>query len=388
MPTSWPGVRDGGRIDERLEAGELDLGEAQFEFFWTCAARPGQGRRRVERRRISLSGRRRRLLARCREQGRIIADSTPGPALPTHAASRPASGALPRRRGRPTMAPSPAPARASSTGVSTRQRSFAYGQRGWNAQPGGGSSGLGTSPATAVRGLPVIARSGTASSSMRVYGCCGAANSSRVGASSTMRPEVHDADAIGDVMHHREVVRDEEIGEAELALQVAHQVQHLRLHRHVERGRRLVADEERRVGRQRARDRDALPLAAGELVRIFARRRRRQGRPASSSAATRVVDLARRLPRAVRADRLGDDVRHAPARIEARVRILEDHLHAVRAQRCALGGRATVACAGRRTRIAPARRRVQARRSAARPSTCRSPIRRPAPASRPWRSPG
>ncbi len=37
------GCRDSGWIDERLEAGELDLCEAQFEFFWTCAARPGQG---------------------------------------------------------------------------------------------------------------------------------------------------------------------------------------------------------------------------------------------------------------------------------------------------------------------------------------------------------
>ena len=36
------------------------------------------------------------------------------------------------------------------------------------SQPGGGARGLGTSPATGTRALPVMARSGTASSSMRV----------------------------------------------------------------------------------------------------------------------------------------------------------------------------------------------------------------------------
>jgi hypothetical protein len=81
--------------------------------------------------------------------------------------------------------------------------------------------------------------------------------------------EIHDADAVGDVMDDREIVRDEEIREPERVRQVAHQVQHLRLNGNVERGRRLVAYEELRVGRQRARDGDALALAAGELVRIL-----------------------------------------------------------------------------------------------------------------------
>ena len=45
----------------------------------------------------------------------------------------------------------------------------------------------------------------------------------------------------------------------------------------VERAERLVEQEERRVGGQRARDADALALSAGELVRIPARRTRRPG---------------------------------------------------------------------------------------------------------------
>ena len=46
------------------------------------------------------------------------------------------------------------------------------------------------------------------------------------------------------------------------------QREHLRLHRDVERGHRLVGDQELGLHRQRARDADALALAAGELVRI------------------------------------------------------------------------------------------------------------------------
>jgi hypothetical protein len=57
---------------------------------------------------------------------------------------------------------------STSAGCSRRQSSCASGQRGWNVQPEGGASGLGTSPPTGVRALPLIARSGTASSSMRV----------------------------------------------------------------------------------------------------------------------------------------------------------------------------------------------------------------------------
>jgi hypothetical protein len=50
-------------------------------------------------------------------------------------------------------------------------------------------------------------------------------------------------------------------------LQVLHDVEDLRLHRDVERRGRLVADQELGLGRERARDRDALPLPARELVR-------------------------------------------------------------------------------------------------------------------------
>ena len=51
-------------------------------------------------------------------------------------------------------------------------------------------------------------------------------------------------------------------------LQVVEQVDDLRLDRHVERGDRLVGDDQLRPQRERAGDADALALAAGELVRV------------------------------------------------------------------------------------------------------------------------
>ena len=54
-------------------------------------------------------------------------------------------------------------------------------------------------------------------------------------------------------------------------LQLQQQLHDLRLNRDVQRRHGFVGDDERRVERQRARDADALPLAAAELVRIARR---------------------------------------------------------------------------------------------------------------------
>src|SRR5439155_4361570 len=79
--------------------------------------------------------------------------------------------------------------------------------------------------------------------------------------------EIHDHHAVGDVADDVQVVRDEDVGECKLALQVLEQVEDLRLHRDVERGDGLVAHDQLRVDGERAGDADALALAARELVR-------------------------------------------------------------------------------------------------------------------------
>ena len=74
--------------------------------------------------------------------------------------------------------------------------------------------------------------------------------------------KIHHDHLVGDVPDHREVVRDEEIGEPELLLQLQKEVQDLRLDRDVERRDRLVEHDDFGSEHQRARDRDALALAA------------------------------------------------------------------------------------------------------------------------------
>ena len=123
-----------------------------------------------------------------------------------------------------------------------------------------------------------------------------------------------------------QIVRDEEVGEVEVALERLHQVHDLSLDGDVERGDGLVADDEVRVERERAGEADALALAAGELVRVAGGGVGRQ--------ADDIEELAHALARlaplgdAVDAERLTHDPPHAVARVQGRVRVLEDHLHA------------------------------------------------------------
>src|SRR5439155_1767155 len=73
--------------------------------------------------------------------------------------------------------------------------------------------------------------------------------------------------APADMLDDGDVVGDEEVGKPELLLQIAEQVDDLRLNRDVERRNRLVADDKPRVERQRAGNADALALSARKFVR-------------------------------------------------------------------------------------------------------------------------
>ena len=54
---------------------------------------------------------------------------------------------------------------------------------------------------------------------------------------------IHDIDSIGIAGNHAEVMRDDDQRDAELARKIFHQLQNLRLDRHIERGGRLVGDQ-------------------------------------------------------------------------------------------------------------------------------------------------
>ena len=81
-------------------------------------------------------------------------------------------------------------------------------------------------------------------------------------------PEVHNHDPVTDIFDDAEVMGDEHIGQVELLLQTAEEVDDLCLDRNVQGGYRLVTDDDLRLHREGARDIHTLPLAAGELVRV------------------------------------------------------------------------------------------------------------------------
>src|SRR3546814_3397736 len=77
---------------------------------------------------------------------------------------------------------------------------------------------------------------------------------------------VHHRQVVAHVGDDGEVVADQDVGQPPLLLQALQQVQHLRLHRNVERRGGFVQQQDARLQDQRPRDGDALALAAGELV--------------------------------------------------------------------------------------------------------------------------
>ena len=126
--------------------------------------------------------------------------------------------------------------------------------------------------------------------------------------------------AVGDLGRDAQVMRDEDHRKPHLAPQLGEQRQHLRLDRHVERGYGLVGDQHLRPQRERARNADALALAAREFVRIAIRGRGRQ--PDARQQLPRLRHrLGARGAIGHRAARHG--VADLLARIEAGERILE-----------------------------------------------------------------
>ena len=84
-----------------------------------------------------------------------------------------------------------------------------------------------------------------------------------------------------------QIVGDEQIRDVAALCEVVEQIQDLGLDRDIQRGDRLIADDEVGRERERAGDADALALAAGEFVGIAGgvdgSRPTRWSRPATSS---------------------------------------------------------------------------------------------------------
>ena len=116
---------------------------------------------------------------------------------------------------------------------------------------------------------------------------------------------VHHAEPVDELRHQPHVVADQHHRRAERLLHARERLHHLALHHHVERAGRLVGDDH--LGAQADRDGDAGALlhAAGQLVRIHVRHRRRQPDLAEQVADLRAeVRLRQRHP--VIGQRVGD----------------------------------------------------------------------------------
>lgn len=173
-------------------------------------------------------------------------------------------------------------------------------------------------------------------------------------------PCIHHGDPVADVPNHPEIVRDENVRQPHVAFQVVEQVDDLRLHRNIERRNRLVRHHETRIHHQRAGDADPLPLTAGKRMRItglvfgF-----------EPDLQQHFIDAAlklRPLRHPVNHQRFGDDSADRHARVQARKRVLENHLRGS-PERNQLPGRQLseidVATVARRIEICVAGREVE-----------------------------
>src|SRR5487761_463492 len=136
--------------------------------------------------------------------------------------------------------------------------------------------------------------------------------------------EIHDADPIADMLDHRQVVGDEDVGEAELRLEVLEEVDDLGLHGDVEGRDRLVADHQAGAQGERTGDADPLTLASRELRRkaVVVLGIEAHPRHQLLNAALAVGTVSD----AVDGQRVADDGADPPPGVEGAVGVLEDHL--------------------------------------------------------------
>ena len=164
-------------------------------------------------------------------------------------------------------------------------------------QPGGGLAGDGTSPMILVSDKPRL----------RIGHRRAVAQQLGVGMHRLVQhlavtpllddpPEIHDAEPVAEMADDAEVVRDEQERQAASRAQAFQEPQDLRLHRDVERGDRLVGDDQLGIEHQRPGDADALALAAGEFVRIAVDRVASAG-PTSAIAVSAFSAISLREPR-------------------------------------------------------------------------------------------
>ena len=109
------------------------------------------------------------------------------------------------------------------------------------------------------------------------------------------------------------------------------QLENLRLHGDIERGGRLVGDEQLRLGDERHGNHHALPHAAGEFVRVAADALGRAGHADIFERLDGALHGSRAIQFVVEQERLDELLLDAQVGIERRHRVLKDHRDALAA---------------------------------------------------------
>ncbi len=152
----------------------------------------------------------------------------------------------------------------------------------------------------------------------------------------TDRAAYQDEHLVGDVAKHSEVVADEDECEARALAQVTKQLEHRRLRRNVKRRGELIAEKDARPGNQRPCDRDTLALPCAELAR--APLEEAWGElDALECLGGRAAPSRGRQRGTKELERPAEHGRDALARVERRVRVLEDDLDRAQLLTSAMG---------------------------------------------------
>jgi hypothetical protein len=139
--------------------------------------------------------------------------------------------------------------------------------------------------------------------------------------------EVHHHHVVGQLGDHAQVVGDQQDGQPGPLLQVAQQVEDLRLGGHVERRRRLVRDQQAGASGEGHGDHRSLADAPAELVGVLLQPSLGAGHARQPEQFDRPLAGRRRRHPVVQADGLGDLVADGVHRTEGGHRLLEHQRH-------------------------------------------------------------